>query len=139
MRAPQQFGQASFAFDQRQHPQITAPKPQQIEGNEVLRGTPSEQFIELRLSFSIEMNDLAIDNGFAGQRIRDTGRQCVEGFVDVPLPGDQFATFWCHVGERPKAIVFQLKEPIGMIERRVQARQRRAEAKAQRSIRGVPG
>ena len=50
-------------------------------------------------------------------------RQRAEGSVDVPFPGDQFATLGRHVGERSKAVVFQLEEPILVIKQSVQARQ----------------
>ena len=97
--------------------------PKNIERDELLRRTPSQQIVKLRPAIGTHMNDLAIENGGC-KRLSESRTELCKRFVDVPFPRYQLHVAIVHVGQRPEPVIFQFKQPIGMVKRHVQTRQR---------------
>src|SRR5579864_6509864 len=116
--ASDQPSQAAFAFHERQRAQILAVVPEQIEGVEDrLAASFPHQLYKLAAAISAKANQLAIENRVRDRQVCQGCRECTEGFVDDLLAADQSAGTVFNVGQRPKAVMLQLENPIQMIER----------------------
>lgn len=78
--------------------------------------TPSQQIVKLRPAIGTHMNDLAIQHS-GWKRLSESRTELCKRFVDVPFARYQLHVAILYVGQRPEAIVFQFKQPIGMVER----------------------
>ena len=66
----------------------------------------------------VELDDLAVDYGVV--RVYFEGKlrgQVLEAPILEVSPGDEFCTPAVNVGQRTKAVVLQLEEPVRMVER----------------------
>jgi hypothetical protein len=61
-RVRHQPAQNALALNQRQHPQIAAVQPENVERDELLRGPATHQVVELRPTSGVQEHDLAIQH-----------------------------------------------------------------------------
>ena len=74
--------------------------------------------MEQRAAIGRQADDLAVEHARLGaHRVRDLLAQHRKLFVDVAAAGHERAVVALDVGERAEPVVFQLEQPIRMIER----------------------
>src|SRR5215475_12167540 len=104
--------------NERKVAQVFAVTVEQVKSIEARLTTPKQQVLELRISFSVQADYLAIEHcafDSALQRKRET--EVREGFELVAIARHQFAAAIFDVRERAETIPLDLEQPIRMIER----------------------
>jgi hypothetical protein len=106
------------ALAERQRLQIGPVEPEDVEGD--VTGAPRhpEQLVELWSAGLIGRDHLAVDYGFVDiEQPANLVGERVETTKHVSVARDDTTAALLDVTEAPKPIVFELKEPFGVIER----------------------
>src|SRR5215472_4965819 len=96
----------------------SAPLSQNVESH--VTGAPrhTEQLVELRSASPVSHDHLAVDYGFVDvEHGRHLVAERLERAQDIAVARDEAAAVLLKIAEAPKPIVFELKEPFGVIER----------------------
>lgn len=117
--------QSPLPFEQRAFSQILAVDREHVERHEVRPVPAEEQAVEHRAAIGRQANDLSIEHARLGtHRVRDFVVQHWKLLVDVPTTRHERALITIDLRERPEAVVFQLENPITVVERAANADQR---------------
>jgi hypothetical protein len=102
----------------RQASQVFTVQPQQIECTKIWFAAAVEQFIKLRFAILAETHNLSVNYCVLDLNGRcDFRAQLREELVRVTVARYEIAFAILYICERAKAIVFDLKDPIGMVKR----------------------
>ena len=106
------------ALDERQTPQVGTVEPEKVEGHVTGRLLAPEKVNENRAAGLVDRDHLAVDYGLVEV---EHGRQLLaerlEAAQDVAVARDETATTRLEVAEATETIIFELKEPFGVVER----------------------
>ena len=113
----QQPLETSLAIDEGQRAQIVAIQPEQIERDETHGMAPPQHLEKDRTASVVGADDLAIEHSVMdAQPLRQRGRERVEMFEAIAVARNETRTFAVDFEQRAKAVVFQIEEPIGIVE-----------------------
>jgi len=107
---------ASFA-DKGHLPQVLAVKPQKVERVKDWLPFPTEQLVELAHALRIDANNLAVKDGVLDGQLGERPLECLKSKVPL-IARNHLALAVLEVGDRPKTVVFQFENVIGMVEGR---------------------
>src|SRR5215469_11508647 len=102
--------QSVSAVEEREIAQVLAIKGEQIECIEPWLTATKQQVLELRISFSVQANYLAIEHcALCTTLQRESTVQCWEGFELIPVAGSQPATIVFDIRERAITVPLDLE------------------------------
>jgi len=112
---PDESRESLLSLDKGHPPQILAIKPQKVERIKDWLPFPAEQLVELAHALRIDANNLAVNHGVLDGQLGERPLECLKS--KVPLIARNQLRLAVQVRDRPKTVVFQLENVIGMIER----------------------
>jgi hypothetical protein len=101
-------------------PPIPAIGPQQIERIEILGRSPAHEIVKPRAAVRAQIDDLAIEDELAMERLADGGAELRERRELVVVAENEASPIVLYMRERAEAVVLQLEDKAGVIERFVQ-------------------
>jgi hypothetical protein len=110
--------QHPLPLDQRQIAQVPAIEPQAVERHEAGVAAAVEERIEQRAAIPIQTDDLAVEDHVldAPEGACDLGGERGEALEGVTVARDETTLTVLDVGESPKPVELEFKEPVAMVE-----------------------
>jgi len=115
LRGPDKSRESLLSLDKGHLPQVLAIKPQKVERVKDWLPLPPEQLVELAHALRIDANNLAVKDGVLDGQLGERPLECLKSKVPL-VARNQLRLAVLQVRDRPKTVVFQLENVIGMIE-----------------------
>lgn len=93
-------------------------EPENVEGHIGWRAGATEEVVELRSAGLVGSDHLAVDYGVIDlERERDLIAECIEAVKGIVVARDEAATGLLEIAERAEAVVLEVEQPVGVVER----------------------